>query len=88
MNCGIAAVKKEVLPDHAWKNASGRGNGKIARMRGAAVNISPLSENEMIGRLIMEKAGNMKAKQPTRAEKDGWAARLLAENIMRDNHSC
>ncbi|MFA5929844.1 MAG: hypothetical protein WC861_03090 [Candidatus Micrarchaeia archaeon] len=64
---------------------------KIVRMQGAGAGISPLSDvkaNGMLGRLIIEKACAAKVRLPDQAEKNAWTAWLLAENIMRDSHSC
>jgi hypothetical protein len=37
---------------------------------------------------VKKQRADVKAAKPTRKEIDAWAARLLKENIMRDNHAC
>ena len=84
MNGGIAVVKKEALPRHAWQNLSGKEWGRTAKM-----NLLPeWRQREMASERIVDAASRMKVAPRSRAEIDAWAARLLSENIEKNNHSC
>jgi len=88
----VVAVKKDVLPRHAWQAASGRETG-TRRMHApenglATYGSLSIKEREELGARIVEKAAAAKARPPSRAEIDMWTARLLEENARLGNHSC
>ena len=84
MNCGIAAVKKDVLPAHAWQKLSGKGSGRLA----TADALPDWRRREIATEMIVDAASKTKAAAPSRREIDMWTASLLEANARLDNHSC
>jgi len=88
---GNVALKKDVLPAHAWQGASGKRNMRVVKApvpRAELDSLPAWKRNEEIGKLVMAAVADMKVKPLSRAEIDAWTSRLLDENRGRDNHSC
>ena len=90
---GIVAVKKEVLPAHAWQKLSGKGSGpsSAAGEGGRVVKLGSLPDwrqREIVAERIVDAASRTKAAPLSRKEIDAWTARLLDANAALNNHSC
>jgi|GEM_PF-3955705 len=81
---GIAAVRKEALPVHAWKSAKGNETGRVVKMSA----LPEWRQHEMASEKIVDDASKMKVAPLSRKEIDAWTAKLLDANVNLNNHSC
>ena len=90
---GNVAVKKEMLPAHAWKNMAGKekkmaaveaDGGRVARMNA----LPEWRQREIASEKIVDDASKMKVAPLSRKEIDAWTAKLLDANVDLNNHSC
>jgi len=85
------AVKKDVLPRHAWQGLSGKERGREIKMpepRAEMDSLPSWRRSEETGKQVMAAVANVKMAPRSRAEIDMWTARLLEENARLGNHSC